>query len=235
MEEQHEKYFFDLSTFEHAEIFATAQDVWIAISKISSYLKQQHLLGKIHVDIPDGAFLINPELISIGEGTIVEPGAYIAGPAIIGKNCRIRQGAYIRGNLITGDGCVIGHTSEVKNSIFLNNSCAAHFAYIGDSILGNRVNLGAGTICANLRLDQNSIKLHIMGRVCQTGLRKFGSIIGDNTQIGCNSVINPGTLIGKDVLTHPCLNLGGFIASNSLVQTPHKPTISIRNLKKTNF
>lgn len=170
--------------------------------------------------------MANPENISIGKGTVLEPGVYIKGPCIIGENCTIRHGAYIRGNLITGNGCVIGHDTEIKNSVMLNHAQAAHFAYLGDSILGNRVNLGAGTKCANLKLDHKNIAVRFGERLIETGLKKFGAIIGDDSQTGCNSVTNPGTLFGKQVFCYPCLNVGGFVASKQLIRPSNKVVIS---------
>jgi NDP-sugar pyrophosphorylase family protein len=210
-------YYFDLSSFEHREIFDDINHVWEVLPKISVYLRS-FKLGNIGIDIPKTVYLINPEFISIGEGTVVEPGSYIKGPCIIGKNCTIRHGAYIRGDLITGDNCVIGHDTEVKNALFLNDAHAAHFAYVGDSILGNRVNLGAGTICANLKLDRSPVKVPVDGKHYNTQLKKFGAVIGDDSQTGCNSVTNPGTLLGKSVYCYPCTNLGGFIPSDHVVK-----------------
>lgn len=218
-------YFFHLSTFVHASIFKDSIYPWQALSKISTYL-QTDSLGDIKGVISPNAYLIYPELISIGEGTVVEPGAYIQGPCIIGKNCVVRHGAYVRGNVITGDHCVIGHDSEIKNSIFLNGVHAAHFAYVGDSILGHDVNLGAGTKCANLRIDRGIISVYAHGQRISTNLKKFGAIIGDRAQIGCNVVTNPGTLLGKDVNCYPCLNFGGFVPSKSVVKSEIKVTIS---------
>lgn len=209
--------FFDLSNFVHRELFVDGFSVWNALSNIENYLKNTPL-GKINANIPPGVHLINPESISIGEGSVVEPGAYIKGPCIIGKNCTIRHGAYIRGQFIAGDNCVIGHDTEIKNSIFLNGTQAAHFAYVGDSILGNRVNLGAGVKCANLKLDHSLIAIHWNGMRISTGLKKMGAIIGDGTQIGCNAVINPGTLLGQSVKCYPCVNIGGGIPFGSVVK-----------------
>lgn len=228
-------HFFDLSEFQHKMLFDDVFSVWEVLSKIHPYLNG-YSLGKIETEIPIGAYLVNREMISVGEGTIVEPGAYIRGPCIIGKNCVIRHGAYIRGDLITGNSCVIGHDTEIKNSILLNGVHAAHFAYIGDSILGNQCNLGAGTKCANLKLDNSTIRIHYEGENITTGLRKMGAIIGDQTQIGCNAVINPGTICGKFVQWYPCTNYGGFIPANSRVKSnatilvvPNKTGASDRN------
>lgn len=217
-------YFFDCSPFTHALLFQNTSFPWLVLEQLIGYLKAQPL-GLHDGYISTSAYLIHPELISIGEGSIVEPGAYIQGPCIIGKHCIVRHGAYIRGNVITGDHCVIGHDTEVKHSIFLNHAHAAHFAYIGDSILGNHVNLGAGVKCANFRLDQQPICLYANGGRFPTGMRKLGAIIGDQTQIGCNTVANPGTLIGREVHCHPCLNLEGFIPTRSLVKPQAKPLI----------
>jgi len=218
-------YFFDLSTCKHRGLFEHCEDVWTIPSKIPSYFESISL-GKIEVDIPDGVHLIDPAFISIGKGTSIEPGAYIKGPCVIGENCTIRNGAYLRGYVLTGDHCVLGHTSEFKNVLLLNHACAAHFSYVGDSILGNRVNLGAGTVCANLRFDKQPIVFDLEGKRIETGLRKLGAIIGDETQTGCNSVTNPGTLLGKRVCCYPCTNFGGFIPSDRVVHHETKILVS---------
>ncbi len=133
--------------------------------------------------------------VELREGAVIEPCAFIKGPAIIGSNAQIRHCAYIRGDVFVDKDCVVGHTTEVKHSIFLNGAKAGHFAYIGDSILGIDVNLGAGTKLANLRLDRRSVRLKANRGIIDTNIRKFGAIIGDKTQIGCNTVTNPGALI----------------------------------------
>ncbi|MBI5050382.1 MAG: glucose-1-phosphate thymidylyltransferase [Nitrospirae bacterium] len=147
--------------------------------------------------------------ISIGEGTVVEPGALIKGPVIIGRNTEVRQGAYIRGNCLVGDRCVVGHTTEMKNAVMLNDAKAGHFAYIGDSILGNNVNLGAGTKLANLKISGSEVKLKIEGRLYSTGLRKFGAVLGDDVETGCNTVTSPGALLGKRCLVYPNTSVPG--------------------------
>ncbi len=218
------EFFFDLSDYRHERLFDRTKPVWEALTKISSYLAILSL-GKIEVDIPANAFIINSEQISIGSGSVVEPGAYIKGPCIIGNNCVVRHGAYIRGDLICGDGCVIGHDTEIKNAILLNNAHAAHFAYVGDSILGNRVNLGAGTKCANLKLDKSLIEIVYNDKKLSSGLRKLGAIIGDDAQVGCNAVTNPGACLGKGVLCYPCLNIGGYIPAHSIIKSDVKNQI----------
>lgn len=220
-------YYFDIGNFKHRSIFDACTYVWEPLTKISAYLKNSKL-GQIQTEIPTGAYIVNPESISIGRGTIVEPGAFIKGPCLIGEHCTIRHGAYIRGDLICGDSCVIGHDTEIKNVIMLNNAHAAHFAYLGDSIIGNDVNLGAGTKCANLLLNSGEISIYLKEERYPTHLRKLGAIIGDGCQIGCNVVTNPGTFIGKKTLCFPCLNVGGIIPSEQSVKSTTSLIISPR-------
>lgn len=210
--------FFDLSMFEHKAIFDDVEYIWEVLSKIEGYIKQviqPEILGKIM----DGAFLIGND-IQIGEGTVVEPGAFISGPAIIGKNTQVRQGAYVRGNVIVGNECIVGHTTEMKNTIMLNHAKAGHFAYIGDSILGNEVNLGAGTKLANFKFENLSSQMNIKveDKIYRTGLRKFGAILGDSTETGCNSVIGPGTLISHKSIIYPNTTVRGYYPPNSIIK-----------------
>lgn len=211
----------ELEAYTHRKLFEQSNYPWEALASLEAYLNSSDL-GQIEVSIPPSAHLINPEKISIGSGTVVEPGAYIQGPCIIGKNCMIRHGAYLRGNVITGDECVIGHDTEVKHAIFLNRACAAHFNYVGDSILGNGVNLGAGVKCANLRLDHQTIVVKVLGVSIDTRLKKLGAIIGDGAQVGCNCVINPGTILGKNSFCFPCLNVDGYVPDHGKVKPAMK-------------
>ncbi len=143
------------------------------------------------------------EEVQIGPGAVVEPGALVKGPTLIGANTEVRHGAYIRGKCIIGRGCVVGHTTEMKSSIMLDGAKAGHFAYIGDSILGNSTNLGAGTKLANLKIGGTPVVIKVGDERIDTGLRKFGAIIGDGVEIGCNAVTNPGTLLGKNAMVLP--------------------------------
>lgn len=209
--------YFDLSTFMHKGLFDGLKNVWEALNQLKGYLDSQKV-WKIECEVPEGVTLVNPEKISIGQGTVIEPGAYIKGPCIIGKNSTIRHAAYIRGNVVAGDNVVIGHASEVKNSILLNGAQAAHFAYVGDSILGNGVNLGAGTKLANLKFNHTEVLVRHDGSAYPTGLKKFGAILGDGAQTGCNAVTNPGTIFGKGAACFPCSNPSGVIPESSLVK-----------------
>ncbi|MCW3490618.1 LbetaH domain-containing protein [Dethiobacter alkaliphilus] len=158
------------------------------------------------------------DLIYIGQGTVVESGAYISGPAYIGNNTEVRQGAYIRGQVLVGDNCVVGHTTEIKSSVMLGGSKAGHFAYIGDSILG-KVNLGAGTKIANLKITGSAVKVSAAGVSHETGLRKFGAILGDGVETGCNSVTTPGTLLSKNVLLYPNSTARGYYPPQKIVKS----------------
>lgn len=208
-------HFFLLEHFEHKGLFASDAPVWDALEQLPSYLEGA-CLGKIEVQVPPTAYLVNEAQISIAEGCIVEPGAYIEGPVILGPKTVVRHGAYIRGFVITGEGCIIGHATEVKHSIFLNHASAAHFNYVGNSILGNRANLGAGVKLANFRLDHASISFLHQGKKIATNLKKFGAIIGDGAQLGCNAVTNPGTFIGPRSLCLPCSNVKGIIPARTI-------------------
>lgn len=209
---------FCLDAYKHRELFNNLKYPWEALEQLYLYLLKQKL-GKIETHIASGVSLVDPDKISIGSGTNIEPGAYIQGPCIIGQDCQIRQGAYIRGNVLIADQCVIGHGSEIKHSIFFNKAAAPHFNYVGDSILGNSVNLGAGVKCANYRLDHQCISVYWGQEKIKTRLKKLGACIGDHSQIGCNTVINPGACIGKDVICHPNMTLERYVPQKSLVKS----------------
>lgn len=192
--------FFDLAGQGHEALFASAKDAWDILPKIAAYLKKNLPKGTKGKLV--GAPILGKD-VYLGEGTVVEPGAYIRGPAWIGKNCEIRHGAYLRENVIAGDGCVLGNSSEFKNCVLLAGAHAPHFNYVGDSILGRDVNLGAGVILSNYRLDGQVIRVQKEGHLIETGLRKFGAIVGDRASVGCNAVLNPGSLVASDAKILP--------------------------------
>ncbi|NGX34361.1 MAG: Bifunctional protein GlmU [Candidatus Anoxychlamydiales bacterium] len=213
--------FFEIESFLFKELFENINEIWTPLENLNSYLKKENLKNKIKnkkFQIPKTCYIENPDLVFIGENTLIEPYVHIKGPCVIGKNSQIRHGAYIRGNVITGTNCIIGHSTEIKNSILLDNVSAAHFAYIGDSILGNRVNIGAGVKLANFRLDKNQISFYLNLKKIKTNLLKLGSIIGDDTQIGCNTVLNPATFLEKNIKCNPSLNIGGHITKDSVIK-----------------
>lgn len=170
--------------------------------------------------------------VQIGKGVVIESGAWIGDNVIIGDRTEVRQGAYVRGSVITGTGCVIGHATEVKNSIFLESAKAGHFAYVGDSILGRDVNLGAGTKLANLKIVRGNIQVNIDGNRVDTGMRKLGAILGDGTETGCNSVTSPGTLMGPGAMLYPNTTAASGFHPARTVISPAKDSVVTRCLKK---
>lgn len=158
-------------------------------------------------ELKDGVF--------VGKNVKIAQTATIDPPAIIGDGCEIRPGAYIRGNVIVGQNCVIGNSSEIKNSILLNNVQVPHYNYVGDSILGNYAHMGAGSICSNLKADKKNIVIHADIPI-QTDLRKIGAFVGDYADVGCGSVLNPGTVIGTHTNIYPLSSVRGVVPSNSI-------------------
>lgn len=207
--------FFDLSNYTHKSLFEGITYVWDALKNLESYLAQQLQPG-CRAQVHPSAVIEGP--VMIGAGTVIEPGVMIKGPVIIGNDCQIRQGAYIRENCLIGDNCVVGHTSELKGTIMFDRSQAPHFAYVGDSILGNKVNLGAGTKLSNFKITRDRVHLTIDGVAYDTGLRKLGAILGDNVQLGCNCVTAPGTLVGHDTLIYSLVSARGYYPPNSVIK-----------------
>lgn len=139
------------------------------------------------------------------------PQATLIGPAWIGPRTEIRPGAFIRGNVIVGEGAVLGNSCEFKNCLLLDGVQVPHFSYVGDSILGNKAHLGAGVICSNLRLDQKPIVVRAADTAYETGLRKLGAILGDQAEVGCNAVLNPGAVLGRRALVSPSISFSGYL------------------------
>lgn len=146
------------------------------------------------------------------------PYAVLIGPAWIGAKTEIRPGTLVRGNVIAGEACVLGNASEFKNCLLMDGVQAAHYNYVGDSILGNGAHLGAGAICSNLRLDQAEVMVKIDGVIHVTGLRKFGAILGDRAEVGCNTVLNPGAILGPRSLVMPAMAFGGFLPAATIAR-----------------
>ena len=232
--------FFDLIGFDCADIFDGCDYVWDALKKISVYLLHKtvtvpHTEQRIKGVVMKGAVIEDEETVYIGEGTVIEPGVFIRGPVWIGKNCKIRHGAYLREDVIVGDSCVVGHGCELKNVIMLPTAQCPHLAYVGDSILGRRTNLGAGTILSNLQLNSEKdpdtgkrppILLTAGGEIYDTDLAKFGAVLGDGAQTGCNTTLNPGCLIGKNTVVYPNVSLPkGYYPEGKVIK--HKTPLQI--------
>ena len=243
--------FFDLSLFDHKELFSDTTYVWEGLQRLKGYMNNKNYSLDFFSISPNEPFtktvvihensvlsaegltiefgdatkgnlkvykgktllagasvimagaLFTGKQISIGKGVLIESGAFIQSPSIVGDQTVVRQGAYMRGYCLIGRKCVVGHVTEVKHSIFLDGAKAGHFAYLGDSILGNEVNLGAGTKLANLRFTSGNVQVKTPDELIDSGLRKFGAILADHVQTGCNSVTSPGTILGKKSMLLP--------------------------------
>ena len=198
-----------------APFFGPEAAPWDWLRKIGAALETVEE-GKAELKIPPGVHLEGK--VWLHPSVKLPPFATIIGPVYIGANTEIRPGAYIRGNVIAGEKCVLGNSSEFKNCLMMDGVQAPHFNYVGDSILGNGAHLGAGVICSNLRLDQSEVILRLAAGEVRTGLRKFGAVIGDKAEVGCNSVLNPGTLLGPRALIAPCTSFGGYLAANMIAR-----------------
>ncbi len=224
----HPSDFFDLRDESVAIFFAECDLVWQAIRHIGRHVSRlvgtkQVISGKV---LP-GAHIGNRPVF-IGKNAVIEPGAYIHGPAYIGDGAVVRHGAFVRENVILMAGSVLGHASEAKNSLFLPGAHAPHFNYVGDSILGYQVNLGAGTKLSNLGIlsrkdratgKRPTIIITIDNHEYDTGLTKMGAIMGDGVQTGCNAVLNPGCLVGPQTLIYANLSLRkGYHPPQSIIK-----------------
>jgi NDP-sugar pyrophosphorylase family protein len=166
--------------------------------------------------------------VFIDEGTVVEDGVMIKGPAIIGRNCEIRHNAYLRGNVIIGDDCVVGNSTEIKNSLLFNHGEAPHFNYIGDSILGHKAHLGAGVKISNVKLFSGNITVTKDGKPFDTGLRKFGALLGDGAEVGCNAVLNPGSIVGRGAVIYPNVFWRGVLAAGKIAKNKAEVEVTAR-------
>ena len=172
--------------------------------------------------------------IAFSKSTVIHPSAVIKGPTIIGSQTEIRPNAYIRENVIIGNSCVIGNSCEFKNSIIFNEAQIPHFNYVGDSIIGYNSHLGAGVITSNLKSDKSTVTISYKGEKIITNLRKMGAIIGDYTEVGCNSVLNPGTIIGKNSNIYPLSSVRGFVPENSIYKNENKIIQKMKIIHKSN-
>ena len=156
------------------------------------------------------------EDVWIAKSANVFPSAYVHGPAIIGKDAEVRHCAFIRGNAIVGEGAVVGNSTELKNVVLFNKVQVPHYNYVGDSILGYKAHMGAGSITSNVKSDKKLVKVHTPEGDIETGIKKFGAMIGDNVEVGCGSVLNPGTVIGRESNIYPLSSVRGVVPSRSI-------------------
>jgi len=156
------------------------------------------------------------ENIWIAKSAKIYPNAYIAAPTIIGENTEVRPGAFIRGSALVGNNCVIGNSTELKNVIIFDNVQVPHYNYVGDSVLGFKSHMGAGALTSNVKQDKTLVTINLGTEKIETKLKKFGACLGDNVEIGCNSVLNPGTVIGRNSRVYPLSMVRGFVKQNSI-------------------
>ncbi len=202
----------DLEQTNAKSIFDGLAYPWEALPKIKDYILE---LAKT---LPEDFEKIS-EFVWVGKGTTIEKTVTIKGPAIIGYDCEIRQCAFIRENVIIGNGVVVGNSTELKNSIVFNNVQIPHFNYVGDSILGYKSHLGAGVILSNVKSDKSLIAVKDLdGSKINTGLKKFGAVVGDHVEVGCNSVLNPGTVVGRESNIYPLTSARGTVPSKSILK-----------------
>lgn len=204
------KELFDCTLPHLVPLFDECEYPWEMLPKIKE-------LAKRLVEEGLEGYTLYSEGVLIGRDVKIYPNTTIEGPAIIGHGSEVRPGAFIRGSVIAGENCVIGNSSELKNCILLNKVQIPHYNYVGDSILGNKAHTGAGTICSNLKTDGKNVVIH--GEIdYETGLRKIGGILGDGADVGCGSVINPGTVIGKNTSVYPLTSLRGVYPAGCIVK-----------------
>jgi len=223
------EYLFDLKQTEHAAIFDGCTYAWEALKKIEPYL------AKVTKQNPAPRFpgATIGDRVLIGAGTVVEPGAMIKGPAIIGKNCQIRHNAYIRENVIIGDNCVVGNASELKNALLFNGAQVPHYNYIGDSILGYKSHLGAGVKISNIKLMPGNVEVQVDGVPLDTGLRKFGALLGDGAEAGCNAVLNPGSILGKGAIVYPNVFWRGILPANMIAKNKAEVEVVVKRPRES--
>lgn len=202
--------YLDLSKTIASEIFSGLSYPWQALPKIKDFILN---LGP---KLPKDEFEEIKENVWVSKEAVIANSAFIAGPTIICKGTEIRHCAFIRGSVIVGENCVVGNSTELKNAILFNNVQVPHFNYIGDSILGFKAHFGAGSIVSNVKSDKSNVSVLINGNKTDTGLRKFGAIVADYVEIGCNAVLNPGTIIGRNSNVYPTSMVRGIIGENMI-------------------
>ena len=192
------------------DIFQDTTYPWEVLPKIQAFLQ---ILG---ASLPAGEYQHPEENVCIAKSSTIAATATIAGSCIIGKHTEVRPGAFIRGNAIVGENCVIGNSTELKNVLLFNNVQVPHYNYVGDSILGYKSHMGAGSITSNIKSDKTNITIRYAGDCIETGLRKMGAILGNYVEVGCNSVMNPGSIIGSNTNIYPLSMVRGYIPKGSI-------------------
>ncbi len=193
-----------------AGIFEGTTYPWEVLPKIGAFIKA---LGET---LSPEEYEKRGEDVWIAKSAKVYDSAYIAGPCIIGKHTEVRHGAFIRGNAMVGENCVVGNSTELKNVLLFNNVQVPHYNYVGDSILGYKSHMGAGSITSNVKSDKTPVTIAYEGERVETGLKKMGAILGNYVEVGCNSVLNPGTIIGSNSNVYPLSSVRGYVPGGSI-------------------
>lgn len=201
---------YDLNETIAFELFKGSIYPWEVLPKISEFIVE---LGKT---LPKDKFEQRGENVWIAKSAKVFPSAYINGPAIIDEDAEVRHCAFIRGNAIVGKGAVVGNSTELKNVVLFNKVQVPHYNYVGDSILGYKAHMGAGSITSNVKSDKTLVVVKDKEQKVETGLKKFGAMLGDYVEVGCNSVLNPGTVVGRKTNIYPTSCVRGFIPADSI-------------------
>lgn len=204
------KNLFDLEQTIAAPLFEGVEYGWEVLPKIGEFILE---LGKT---LPESEYIKKFDNIWIAKDATISQTVSIKGPAIIGKGAEIRHCAYLRGNVIIGEGAVVGNSTELKNVILFNKVQVPHYNYVGDSILGYKAHFGAGAITSNIKSDRTPITLRYNAEKVNTGLIKMGAMVGDHVEVGCNTVLNPGTIVGRESNIYPLSMVRGFIPAKSI-------------------
>ena len=204
------KNMYDLNETIAADLFEGLDYPWQALPNIGDFIK------KLGPSLPKEEYDQIGEDVWIAKSATVFPSVYVHGPAIIGKEAEVRHCAFIRGNAIVGEGAVVGNSTELKNVVLFNKVQVPHYNYVGDSILGYKAHMGAGSITSNVKADKQLVKVHTGEVHIETGLKKFGAMLGDNVEVGCNAVLNPGTVIGRESNVYPTSMVRGVVPAKSI-------------------
>ena len=211
---------FDLSYTAAAPMLAQCAAPWEALPRIGAYIKE---LGAA---LPEAEYDHPAEFVWIAKSAVVAPTASITGPCIIGPETEVRHCAFIRGNPLVGKGCVVGNSTELKNVILFDKVQVPHYNYVGDSILGYKAHMGAGSITSNVKSDKKLVIVKDGGEHLETGLKKFGAMLGDEVEVGCGSVLNPGAVVGRGSQIYPLSSVRGVVPANSIYK--HQGEVVIR-------
>jgi NDP-sugar pyrophosphorylase family protein len=201
---------YDLNETIAADLFEGVTYPWEVLSKISDFILK---LGSM---LSDDEYEKRGDNVWIAKDAKVFDSAYINGPCIIGKGAEVRHCAFIRGNAIVGEGAVVGNSTELKNVILFNKVQVPHYNYVGDSILGFKAHMGAGSITSNVKSDKKLVVIKNGSEAIETGLKKVGAFLGDNVEVGCGSVLNPGTVVGRESNIYPLSSVRGVVAAGSI-------------------